>query len=150
VASELREKIDAFAPDVIITWGPNGESGHPDHRLTDVVASQVFFERHRLKHAPRKLYHFVYPESSMAHLPMQERKSKRQVADAFVTTAIEIKAQHTATANASYSCHVSQLSAEKKVALADPANAKPTTIYLRRVADSTRNKREKTLFSGLK
>jgi LmbE family N-acetylglucosaminyl deacetylase len=151
VARALREKIDAFAPDVIITWGPDGESGHPDHRLTGIVTSQVFFERYRLKNAPHKLYHFADPESAFAHLPADKRKMKRQVADIFVDTAIEVSARHVATANASYLCHVSQLSPEQKVSLADPASAKATTIHLRRAAsDTDKPKREKTLFSKLK
>jgi LmbE family N-acetylglucosaminyl deacetylase len=151
VAKSLREKIDAFKPDVIITWGPEGESGHPDHRLTGVVTSQVFFERYRLKHTPHKLYHFADPESALQHLPLDERKQKRQVADVFVDTAIEVAAEHVATANASYLCHVSQLSPELKVSLADPASVKPTTIHLRQVAsDTNKPRKEKTLFSNLK
>ncbi|MEO5893175.1 MAG: PIG-L family deacetylase [Ferruginibacter sp.] len=42
----LHEKLDsvfnAFKPDVVITWGPDGGSGHPDHRMVGNVVTEIF------------------------------------------------------------------------------------------------------------
>jgi LmbE family N-acetylglucosaminyl deacetylase len=47
VADSVQKLIDELHPQVIITWGPDGGYGHPDHRLvsdavTQVVQSQKF------------------------------------------------------------------------------------------------------------
>lgn len=151
IGAQLRDKVDAFKPDIIITWGPEGMSGHPDHRLTGIITSQVFFERYRLKHHPRKLYYPALPESQSAHEPDAQRHQNRRVADVFVTTKIDVEAKYVAVSNASYNCHVTQLSPETKTVIA-PGAEKPTTIYFRLAASDTGAKlrdKERTLFDGL-
>jgi LmbE family N-acetylglucosaminyl deacetylase len=151
IGAQLRDKVDAFKPDIIITWGPEGMSGHPDHRLTGIITSQVFFERYRLKHHPRKLYYPVLPESQSAHEPDAKRHQNRRVADVFVTTNVKVEAKHVAVSNASYNCHVTQLSPEMKAEIA-PGTEKPTTIFFRLAAADTGAKpgaKERTLFDGL-
>jgi LmbE family N-acetylglucosaminyl deacetylase len=41
VADNVRKLIDQFHPQVIITWGPDGGYGHPDHRLVSDAVTQV-------------------------------------------------------------------------------------------------------------
>ena len=37
--------LDEQQPDVVLTFGPDGDSGHPDHRLVSNVITQVLLER---------------------------------------------------------------------------------------------------------
>ncbi len=41
LASKVREAIATVKPDAILTWGPEGAYGHPDHRLVSSVVMQV-------------------------------------------------------------------------------------------------------------
>src|SRR5450755_2736203 len=44
LAPELEKLIRDTRPDAIVTWGPDGGYGHPDHRLVSAVVSQVVAE----------------------------------------------------------------------------------------------------------
>jgi LmbE family N-acetylglucosaminyl deacetylase len=41
VAREIRRLLRQLRPDVVITWGPEGGYGHPDHRLVGAVVTQL-------------------------------------------------------------------------------------------------------------
>ena len=41
LADRLREVLEQLRPDAIITWGPGGATGHPDHRLVSDVVTQL-------------------------------------------------------------------------------------------------------------
>ncbi len=41
VADKIADLISQLHPDVVITWGPEGGYGHPDHRLVSAAATQV-------------------------------------------------------------------------------------------------------------
>jgi len=41
VAQEIGKLMARLRPDVVITWGPDGGYGHPDHRLVGDVVTQV-------------------------------------------------------------------------------------------------------------
>ena len=62
IAARMVELIDETKPDVIITWGPDGLTGHPRHILVGNVVTRVFQQQSRLAHRPRKLYYIAYPE----------------------------------------------------------------------------------------
>lgn len=42
----LRKRLDSiitiYKPDIIITWGAEGGSGHPDHRMVGAVVTEIF------------------------------------------------------------------------------------------------------------
>lgn len=42
----LNHRIDSvitkYKPDIVITWGPDGGSGHPDHRMVGNVVSEIY------------------------------------------------------------------------------------------------------------
>ena len=41
VADDMENLITKFHPDVVVTWGPDGGYGHPDHRLVSDAVTQV-------------------------------------------------------------------------------------------------------------
>jgi LmbE family N-acetylglucosaminyl deacetylase len=59
-ASEL---LDEFDPDVVITFGPDGFSGHPDHVAIGAAVTAACFERRST--APIRLFHCHLPRSRM-------------------------------------------------------------------------------------
>ena len=47
----LKNKIEEINPDLIITFGPDGDTGHPDHRIigdlvTEVILKEGWLEKH--------------------------------------------------------------------------------------------------------
>ena len=63
IAERLVQIIDQTKPDVIITWGPDGLTGHGRHVLVGNIVTRVFQQHALLNHRPRKLYYIAYPES---------------------------------------------------------------------------------------
>jgi LmbE family N-acetylglucosaminyl deacetylase len=60
LASELLSEID---PDVVITFGPDGFSGHPDHKAVGAAVTAACYERRSA--TPIRLFHCHPPRSRM-------------------------------------------------------------------------------------
>ncbi len=88
VAKAVRGVIEQTRPDVIVTWGPDGITGHVDHRAASDVATLVFQQQGLLEHKPRKLYYVAFPESRFELTPAALRRGRTlySVSDAFITT----------------------------------------------------------------
>jgi LmbE family N-acetylglucosaminyl deacetylase len=41
LTQRLQEELQRLRPDAMITWGPDGGTGHPDHRLVSAVLTQL-------------------------------------------------------------------------------------------------------------
>jgi LmbE family N-acetylglucosaminyl deacetylase len=41
VAQRVHEELQRLKPDVVITWGPDGGYGHPDHRIVSSIVTQL-------------------------------------------------------------------------------------------------------------
>jgi LmbE family N-acetylglucosaminyl deacetylase len=60
----LVEKLREHAPDIIITFGPDGISGHPDHVAVGRWATTAFDRLSSLADGPHKLYYLVPSEAT--------------------------------------------------------------------------------------
>jgi LmbE family N-acetylglucosaminyl deacetylase len=107
VATRLRDIIGRTRPDVLLSWGPDGITGHPDHRMASNIATVVFQQQGRLAHKPRKLYYVAFPETRV----IRER-AFLTVSDDLITTEIDCRA-YLAPALAAIQCHMSQWQAER-------------------------------------
>ena len=45
---KLLQQISEIKPDIIVTFGPDGDTGHPDHRLVGAVTHQVLLQENLL------------------------------------------------------------------------------------------------------
>src|SRR5262245_55903559 len=56
---EMRDRVtklfEELQPDAVITWGPSGWTGHPDHRLVSDIVTEVFQSRKWQR--PAQLYY---------------------------------------------------------------------------------------------
>jgi LmbE family N-acetylglucosaminyl deacetylase len=109
VAARLREIIAEVKADVLVTWGPDGITGHADHRMASNITEVVFAQQSRLTHKPRKLYFVVFPESRFATGPGSLRRGREflTVSDDFITTEIDCR-EYLAPALKAIQCHRSQ------------------------------------------
>ncbi|MEE9363433.1 MAG: PIG-L family deacetylase [Cellulophaga sp.] len=63
----IREKIDSLynliKPDAIITWGPEGGYGHPDHRMIGNITTEVF--QAKPSNEKCQLFYYAFPKSAV-------------------------------------------------------------------------------------
>lgn len=92
----------SLQPDVVITWGPSGWTGHPDHRLVGDVVTETFITRQWPNHP--QLYFEEMPNGSMT----KETSFFGTVDSSFLTVRVPLSAQDLAKSKAGWSCHQSQ------------------------------------------
>jgi LmbE family N-acetylglucosaminyl deacetylase len=66
LTQRLQEEIARLRPDVVITWGPDGGSGHPDHRLVSAFVTQL--ARAGAPGMPPQVFYASIPEDAMRAL----------------------------------------------------------------------------------
>src|SRR4029077_16396593 len=54
LTDRLAAEIQRLHPDALITWGPDGGTGHPDHRLVSALVTQLV--RAGAPGAPERLF----------------------------------------------------------------------------------------------
>jgi LmbE family N-acetylglucosaminyl deacetylase len=64
VENEIIRLFAELQPDVVITWGPEGGYGHPDHRLVGAVVTQVV--QQKVDGYPA---HLLYPSIPLEQMP---------------------------------------------------------------------------------
>jgi LmbE family N-acetylglucosaminyl deacetylase len=107
--SEVRAAIGRLRPDVIVTWGPEGGTGHTDHRAASSIVVQAFQQRSLLAYEPRKLYYAAFVE-----LPSRwgnDWASETRVSREFITTDIDC-GKYLDVAHRSIECYRSQWTPE--------------------------------------
>ena len=110
--------IRELRPQALLTWPPDGVSGHPDHMAVSRWTSEAFqlaadptaYPEHQarglLPHAPDALYHIVVPSSLVAELKMTHLHT---VPDESVTLTVDVSTVWD-TKMAAIHCHRSQMS----------------------------------------
>ena len=63
VTARIQEEVQRLDPDVVITWGPEGGTGHPDHRLVSSIVTQLV--RAGVPGAPQRLFYGSLPPEGM-------------------------------------------------------------------------------------
>ena len=103
--SQVRGAIDRLRADVLITWGPEGGTGHPDHRATNSIVVQAFQQRGLLKYEPSKLYYAVFPEPVSPGT--EDWAAGTRVSREFITTDIDCS-EYLSAAQQAIECYRSQ------------------------------------------
>lgn len=101
IAKRLRAIVNDVKPDILITWGPDGFTGHIDHMMTSNIVTQAFQQRRLLSHPPKKLYYVAMPE--IRSLPAGLRGTSHEL----ITTEIDCRESLDAAAEA-IRCHKTQ------------------------------------------
>lgn len=111
-AACLRHTIDRLRPRVVLTFGPEGFTGHADHRAASSITTQVCQQHGLLASPPCKLYYVAFPESIGRALPPPYHERLRSVSDRFITTEIDCR-EGLDAATAAIGCHKTQWSPER-------------------------------------
>ena len=59
LTQRIHEELQRLRPDVLITWGPDGGTGHPDHRLVSDIVTQLV--RAGAPGVPERLFYASLP-----------------------------------------------------------------------------------------
>jgi LmbE family N-acetylglucosaminyl deacetylase len=109
VVRKVREVLAQVRPDAVITWGPDGGYGHPDHRLVSAVVTQVV--QAGADGAPSRL---LYPGLPADPVRPRPRDRRWAVTDPrFLTVRIPYDAVDLAATRSAFACHKSQFSPEQ-------------------------------------
>lgn len=113
VLPEAREKVGRMLaevrPDAIVTWGPDGGSGHPDHRLVSALVTEIV----QSGDATPLLYYVGLPKSRVESAAGKSSPSPfATVMDDALDTRVAYTAEDAERARKSLACHRSQFTPE--------------------------------------
>jgi len=130
--------LENIKPTIIITYGPDGDTGHPDHRLVGMFTTELLLKEKLL------------PKIDLYHFGWTKRQAEKYVgwnlgyvADEYLDTAIPFNEVEEAQGLAAIRCHKSQYTKAQmeewiKWEEEDPENI----LYFRKFVLSDRQQRE--------
>ena len=107
VAGRVMNIMRKVQPEIVITFGPDGISGHPDHKAISKATTVAFEMLMESDGGPRKLYYVTIPESALAEIGNEDVDGVITRPDNEVTTIINI-AGHLDTKIRALKAHSSQ------------------------------------------
>ena len=114
----LRVQLDSIIaqirPSAIITFGPEGGTGHPDHRLVGNVTSQIV-QRDSL-HRTIDLLYASLPTERLRTAP-RATPTVNGMAEALLTVRVPFEAQDLVAGRESFACHKTQYTATEMDAI---------------------------------
>lgn len=100
----IQEKITELQPDVILTFGPDGDTGHPDHRMVGLLATEILLREGWADTID--LYHFGWTKDQIKKFPQDWGLG--YVHPDHLNTTISFSPEEEEKAFTSLRCHKSQ------------------------------------------
>ncbi len=97
--------VDSLNPAVIITFGPEGGTGHPDHRLVGDVVTEIV--QRDARHASLDLLYASLPTERLRTAP-PARPGVAGMAEALLTVRVPFEERDLAAQREEYACHKTQ------------------------------------------
>jgi len=111
VTQRIAEELERLHPDVVITWGPDGGTGHPDHRIVSSIVTQL--QRTGAPGVPERLFYMSLPVESMQAMNPQRGAPPLLVPKAtHFTTRVSFGPEDLPAAKRSMVCHRTQFTPE--------------------------------------
>src|SRR5687768_11983727 len=127
--TELTSIITRIRPAAIITFGPEGGTGHPDHRLVGNVVTQIVQSPEH--HRAIDLLYASLPAERLRTAPPSS-PTINGVAEALLTVRVPFESQDVVAARESFACHRTQYTPAEMQALNETlAHVWNGTAYLR-------------------
>src|SRR5262245_53204935 len=107
----IAEELRRLRPDVVITWGPDGGTGHPDHRIVSSIVTQL--QRTGAAGVPERLFYMSVPVESMRAMNPQRGEPPLVAPQArYFTTHVPFAPEDLAAAKRAMACHRTQFTPE--------------------------------------
>lgn len=111
LTARIAEELQRLEPDVIVTWGPEGGYGHPDHRMVSNIVTQL--QRAGAPGVPERIFFMHLSAEAIAVANPQRGAAPLVVPHArYVTTHVSFTPQDMEAAGRAMACHKTQFTAE--------------------------------------
>lgn len=119
----LRALIETSRPEAVITFGPDGDTGHADHRLIGAIVTELLLQYP--PHTRPALYYFSWP---MARVEEFEGVDFAGVHEAYLDTTIRYSEADEARSFEALRCYRSQYTPEEISALVQADAQNPDNV----------------------
>jgi LmbE family N-acetylglucosaminyl deacetylase len=111
LTQRIAEELARLHPDAVITWGPDGGTGHPDHRIVSDIATQL--QRFGAPGVPERVFYMNLPVEGMRAMNPPRPEPPLVVPQArFFTVRVPFAPEDLEAAARSAACHRSQFTSE--------------------------------------
>ena len=111
MTQRIAEELARLHPDAVITWGPDGGTGHPDHRIVSAIATQL--QRFGAPGVPERVFYMNLPVEGMRAMNPPRPEPPLVVPQArLFTVRVPFAPEDLEAAKRSAACHRSQVTAE--------------------------------------
>src|SRR5262245_5233441 len=111
VTQRIAEELERLRPDAVITWGPDGGTGHPDHRIVSSIVTQL--QRTGAPGVPERLFYMSLPVASMRAMnPQRGAPPLLEPQARYFTTHVPFAPEDLAAAKRAMACHRTQFTPE--------------------------------------
>lgn len=137
----LKEKIEELKPDIIISFGPDGDTGHPDHRAisnitTEVILREGWYEKYQL-------FYIGWLKDKLVDMPGEQKDELNYVDEKYLNVRIKYSASDKEKLFESLRCYKSQFSDKE---MTDWIKAEQTdsvnTFYFRQLQTELKQRTE--------
>jgi LmbE family N-acetylglucosaminyl deacetylase len=111
LTDRIAKEIERLHPDVVVTWGPDGGTGHPDHRIVSDIATQLqragaagMPDRLVYMYLPAPMFRVVNPKRPEPPTPLPQAK--------YFTVQVSFTPADLEAAKTELACHHSQFNAD--------------------------------------
>lgn len=117
VTDRLAGELRRLHPDAVVTWGPDGGTGHPDHRLVSNIATQL--ARAAAPGVPARLFYMSLPAEGMRAMNPQRGAPPLLVPEEkYFTVRVPFAPRDFDAALRAMACHRSQFTEDQVKRLA--------------------------------
>ena len=111
LTARVHEALEQLRPDAVVTWGPDGATGHPDHRLVSDVVTQLV--RAGAPGVPERLFYVSIPVEGMRAMnPAREEPRFLVPLSKYFSMRVAFTDADAEAARHALSCHKTQYSEE--------------------------------------
>jgi len=111
VTQRVQEELQRLRPDVLITWGPDGGYGHPDHRIVSSIVTQLV--RAGAPGVPQRVFYATIPVEGIRIMSAGRGAPPFLIPqDSAFTTRVRFTPADFEAARRAMGCHKTQFSDE--------------------------------------
>ena len=112
LTDRIAGELQRLRPDAVLTWGPDGGTGHPDHRLVSNIATQL--ARAGAPAVPDRLFYMNLPAEGMRAMNPQRGAPPLLIPEAkYFTVRVSFTERDFDAAQRAMICHRTQFTEEQ-------------------------------------
>jgi LmbE family N-acetylglucosaminyl deacetylase len=111
LTQRMADELGRLRPDAIVTWGPDGGVGHPDHRMVSNIVTQL--QRAGAPGVPERVFYMYLPVEGIRAMNPQRGEPPLLIPQAkYFTVRVPFTPEDLAASQRSMVCHKSQVRPE--------------------------------------